>query len=98
MKALFCLVAVAAAFFMSAPAWAHANCGNRDLFLKHLEWNYSEQIVALGITAGGSVLEVLTSPEGTWTMLVTNPRGLTCMFASGESWEVLDAGERIDER
>ena len=64
-------------------------CGERATLMLHLEQKFSEQPIAMGLTARGAVLEVLTSPSGTWTFLVTEPSGRTCMVASGESWESL---------
>jgi hypothetical protein len=40
------------------------------------------------------VIEVLVSPEGGWTMLITYPRRPTCVVATGEAWQMLQlAGE-----
>ena len=64
-------------------------CGERATLMLHLEQKFSEQPIAMGLTARGAVLEVLTSPSGTWTFLVTEPSGRTCMVASGKSWETL---------
>ena len=75
--------------FQAAPAGAQATCGDRAKMITHLGAIYSEQPVAMGLTSSGAVIEVLTSPSGTWTFLVTEPSGLTCMVASGESWESL---------
>jgi hypothetical protein len=38
------------------------------------------------VTATGSLLEVLASPSGTWTIIVTIPNGPTCLVSSGEGW------------
>ena len=75
--------------FQPVPAGAQAACGDRAKMITHLGANYSEQPVAMGLTSSGAVIEVLTSPSGTWTFLVTDPSGLTCMVATGESWESL---------
>ena len=37
----------------------------------------------------GAVLEVFASKKGSWTFLITMPNGLTCVVASGQSWETL---------
>ena len=37
----------------------------------------------------GGVLEVLSSEKGSWTILVTMPNGVSCMLATGQSWEAL---------
>ena len=44
----------------------------------------------MGLAARGSVVEVFASDEtGTWTITVTNPAGVTCLVASGQSFEAL---------
>ena len=57
-----------------------------------LDWlaaNFREIPIALGVTGGGDLVEILTSPTGnTWTIIVTNPRGRTCLLAAGEGWRV----------
>ncbi len=75
--------------FQPIPAGAQAACGDRAKMISHLGATYSEQPVAMGLTSTGAVIEVLTSPSGTWTFLVTYPSGMTCMVATGEGWESL---------
>ena len=75
--------------FQPVPAGAQAACGDRAKMITHLGATFSEHPIAMGLTSSGAVIEVLTSPSGTWTFLVTEPSGLTCMVASGESWESL---------
>ena len=36
-------------------------------------------------------MEVYISPRGTWTMVVTNENGVTCVLAAGEAWDELPA-------
>ena len=45
----------------------------------------------MGLTDKGAVLEEYASKTGSWTFLVTMPSGLTCVVASGQSWEFLKA-------
>jgi hypothetical protein len=66
---------------------AGAVCGERGKFLTHLGKNYRESPTAMGVTASGRVIEVLTSNDGTWTIIMTHPNGLTCMVATGQAWE-----------
>jgi hypothetical protein len=33
------------------------------------------------------VMEIYTSPEGTWTVLVTDTSGKSCITAAGENWQ-----------
>ena len=57
--------------------------------LKRLEQRHEETPQALGLSADGGVLEVLVSPEGGWTILVTYPKRPTCIVAVGEAWQLL---------
>ena len=47
--------------------------------------------MAFGVTANGGLLEVLTTKDGsTWTIILSTPRGLTCLTAAGEGWRRAD--------
>ena len=79
----------------SQPAEAAPKlCGERDQILKRLERAHDETPQAIGLSGDGGVIEVLVSPEGGWTMLVTYPKRPTCVVAAGAAWEMLQlAGE-----
>ena len=62
-------------------------CADRAEFLKHLSANYKEAPVAMGLTANGGLLEVVASKNGSWTIIMTMPNGMSCGVASGMSWE-----------
>ena len=74
----------------SAPVQAQQQqppCANRSEFLNHLSTNFKEAPVAMGLTANGGLLEVVASKDGSWTIIVTMPNGMSCGVASGMSWE-----------
>lgn len=81
------LIAAAVATSLSLSAAAQTVCGERGEFIDHLSRNYDEAPVAMGLVSNGSVLEVLASDKGTWTVIVTRPDGMTCVVATGEAWE-----------
>jgi len=64
-------------------------CGERDALLEQFALHHGEKPQALGLGADGGVIEVLVSPEGGWTMLVTYPAKPTCVVAMGQAWEHL---------
>ena len=73
----------------SAPvrsAAASPQCGAREVVIDRLSAKYDEHPVSIGVTATGSLLEVLASPDGRWTIIVTVPNGPTCLVSSGEGW------------
>jgi hypothetical protein len=74
-----------------SPAAAAAGkvCGERTQILERLQQRHDETPKALGLSSDGGVLEVLVSPEGGWTILVTYPKKPTCVVAVGEAWQPL---------
>ncbi len=80
---------ITTAFLGALPAAAQAVCSERAKFVDQLSGNYSENTVALGLVNNGSVLEILASKEGSWTILVTKPNGISCVVATGEAWEAV---------
>lgn len=67
-----------------------ANCAPRDVVVERLAEKYGETRQSIGIGANNSVVEVFASTEtGTWTITVTLASGVTCLVASGQSFETL---------
>jgi hypothetical protein len=70
-------------------------CGERATIVRSLEQRHHERPRALGLSADGGVVEVLVSPKGGWTILLTYPDRPTCIIAIGEAWQALAVvGER----
>ena len=70
-------------------------CGDRTQILERLEQRHSETRQALGLSSDGGVIEVLVSPQGGWTILMTYPDKPTCVLAVGQAWQALTlVGER----
>jgi hypothetical protein len=62
-------------------------CGPRVAVIEQLERDFSETPTSRGLASNGTVLELLVSPAGTWTMLISLPNGHSCFGAAGEMWE-----------
>jgi hypothetical protein len=64
-------------------------CAARDALLSQLEHKYGEVPVAIGV-ANGKLVELLTAKDGiTWTIILTSPKGVSCLIASGDGWRPL---------
>ncbi|MEM1352452.1 MAG: hypothetical protein AAGF27_08900 [Pseudomonadota bacterium] len=73
-----------------ASAQTSRNCAPRDTVVEKLAEGYGETRQSMGLGANNSVVEVFASSEtGTWTITVTTPNGVTCLVASGQSYETL---------
>jgi len=84
------MLLVAAALGPTAAHAAPQICGARAELLAELTKRYSEAPVAVGLSNGGALVEVLTNDSGsTWTILVSQPDGTSCLVASGEAWQEL---------
>lgn len=87
-KTRLILLAAIAAALAAGPALAGETlCGTRDSVLKQLASEYQEAPVGIGLASNGAVVELLTSSTGTWTLLVTMPKGSTCLMGTGEAWQ-----------
>ena len=74
---------------MAADARMQMTCGQRGAVVTALDKMYAEKPVSLGIADNGSVIEVFASAEGSWTIVLTSPTGISCLLAAGESWETI---------
>ncbi len=72
------------------PAAAQTACTMRSAVAERLAEDYAEAPVAAGLASSGAVFEVFTSGDGaTWTIVLTQPDGMTCLVAAGEAWTTL---------
>ncbi len=63
-------------------------CADRARVIERLGSVYGESRQSIGLAANNAVVEVFASIEtGTWTITVTTPQGMTCLVASGQSFE-----------
>jgi hypothetical protein len=79
------LLPAAASGALAAPA-----CGQRADVLAQLAQRFEEAPIAVGLADSGALVEVLISDRGaTWTIIVSQPNGTSCLVAAGEAWQEL---------
>lgn len=66
---------------------AQDRCAPRTELVKVLASKYQESQQALGLISEKALLEIFASAKGTWTLVVTNTQGVTCVIAYGEAWD-----------
>jgi len=73
----------------STPSVAQTACGKRADVIRQLDEKYGETRRSLGLAQGRGVVEVYASEEtGSWTILLTNPQGTSCLIAVGEAFQI----------
>lgn len=87
-----------AAALFATPAFGQMQCGPRDMVLDVITkapWNEVRRVEAL---AEKGVVEVYGNTEtGTWTVIITDPNGMTCIRGSGvNGFAVLSEGPSGD--
>lgn len=75
-------------------AWAKSStitgqfvCNEHDFVVKQFKDNLGEAPAARGITEDGWLFELLVSERGSWSVLLTQPDGTSCLVASGSDFE-----------
>ncbi|PZM13922.1 hypothetical protein [Rhizobium tubonense] len=76
-----------AAMVHPAAAEPVLNCAEHSQVVDFLGSHYSETLQAVGFINQAAILEVYVSESGSWTMLVTNANGSSCVVFAGQSWE-----------
>ena len=66
-------------------------CGDRSEVVSALAQRYAETPISVGLSNTGHILEILTSTNGSWSILITGPNGRSCLVAAGDSWQQLPA-------
>ena len=80
--------ALVAVFLWAGATHAAPLCDDRDALLAQLRERWGEAPMAIGLTGGGRLLEVLASADGaTWTIIATRPDGRSCVLDAGTDWQ-----------
>ena len=80
----------AAMLSWTGPASAQQACASHDEVTMQLETQFDEMIIGRGLaSAGKRMLELFVSEKGSWTLMISEPNGRSCVLGSGESWHQL---------
>jgi len=85
--ALTSVTGVVSALLVSTVAYSAPQCGPHKQIVELLSKRFSEVPTAVGLVGEKRIMEVFTSEKGSWTILVTNSDGTTCILAAGDDWE-----------
>ena len=72
---------------MSGARAQEPTCAARSEVIDALKRQYNESQVGVGLTVEGAAVELLASKNGSWTILLSFPRGKSCLVIAGEQWQ-----------
>jgi len=78
-----------------APPIIPLACNDKDTVAAVLQNRYGEKPTDYGLTEGGALMQIFVSPKGTWSAVVTEANGVSCLIASGDHWSESIADRRI---
>ena len=71
----------------ASVARAEPICQLRKSTVHELEAQFKEKVSGRGLTANGNrMVELFVSSTGSWTILVTDTDGRSCLMAEGKGW------------
>ena len=72
---------------MDAAYSQQQQCTSHEKMIELLSKRFLEVPKVVGLVGKKRVMEMYASKTGTWTILITNPEGYTCILAAGQSYE-----------
>ncbi len=89
-KLLFKMTIGLGIMVLAAQQVSAQNCAPRADVVQRLAEIYGETRRSIGIARQGAVMELFASDQsGSWTITITMPEGVTCLIATGQSFEAL---------
>ena len=95
MRRMIARTGLAAAFLCSCSA-AYGACGPHEVAAANLRENHQEAVHARALSETGRMLEVWVNYRtGAWTILLTNPNGISCPVDGGFGWVTYPMGDDL---
>ena len=92
-KGPFAALAASAVIATTSAAYGKS-CAPRDDVITKLEGHYGESFSGGGLQNSSRIFEVWIAEDySTWTILMTQANGMTCIMAAGSDWR--DGGPKV---
>lgn len=73
----------------AAHSESHTLCGPRENLVPNLKKRADEELAYIGLATNSQMLEVFTSPAGSFTVVMSQPSGRSCVVVIGEGWQAV---------
>ena len=81
----------------ASPAVATEFCAKHDALQLILFSRFGEQQLGAGTAGQSTLVELYVSKKGTFTLVSTDTKGLSCIVGAGDNWEKLDPKDMMSE-
>ncbi|MGQ0683494.1 hypothetical protein [Bradyrhizobium sp.] len=81
--------AIALTVIFTSTAASAGPCASRPDFVAFLKDNFGELETGYGLSNRGHLVEMFVSPDGSWSILLSQPDGRSCLVDAGEAWIVM---------
>lgn len=89
LKSVVLIAALLGGFFFPTAAHALRMCAPHDEMIAELQRVYQETLGVIAITLRGALMEITVAANGTFTIILTSPPGISCAIIAGEAWELV---------
>ncbi len=83
------LAAAATVYPETAGAQGVVNCAERSQVIEFLARQYAEKQAAVGLINQQAVMELYAADSGSWTLIITDVSGRSCVILAGKNWETI---------
>lgn len=89
------------ALFIAASTYAahaqYAFCAEHGNLVAELGEKLQEKQLGFGTIGQVAVMEIFVAESGTWTIVITDVTGRSCIVAAGDNWEnsVVLSGDKV---
>ena len=85
--AIMVVTFIGAASFTTSASAQQQVCLLHDVAVDKLQAQYGEQVSGRGLAQEGrAMVELFRSETGSWTLVITDVNGRSCVMATGEAW------------
>ena len=76
-------------------AMAENYCAKHETLAQILDSRFGEQQMGMGLAGKEAMVELFVSAKGTFTLVTTDTKGLSCIVGAGDSWEKLEPKQQL---
>jgi C4-type Zn-finger protein len=74
-------------FFVAVSSASAQNiCAKREEVVQRLWERWQETLTANGLANDNRLIEVFVSKKGSWTVIISDPSGRSCVASAGQGW------------